>query len=245
MMVATPDSEAHHELTKLAQMLPEAPRAVLCVTAHWETAAPAVGSAAEPETIHDFYGFPGPLYDLIYPAPGAPDVALRAAELLRAAGFTPEVDATRGLDHGTWTPMMLAWPDAQVPVAQLSIQPHLGPAHHVAVGRALSALRAEGVLILGSGGAVHNLRAWRPDSEIVEPWAFAFETALCDAVKAGDEQALIGLPDTPDGRKSHPRNEHYLPLLVAYGAAGPGAVGTVLHRGFEDGSLSYANFAFG
>lgn len=245
MLVATTDSEAHNELLKLSHVLPETPRAILCITAHWETEAPTVGAAAEPETIHDFYGFPGPLYDLIYPAPGAPDVARRAAALLQDAGFTPAIDDVRGLDHGTWVPLMLAWPEAHIPVAQLAIQPHLGPAHHVAMGRALAPLRAEGVLILGSGGAVHNLRAWDPQAEHVEPWAHAFEMALCQAVKDSDEAALTGLPGTPDGRKAHPRDEHYLPLLVAYGAGGPGAPGTVLHRGFEEGSLSYANFAFG
>jgi 4,5-DOPA dioxygenase extradiol len=221
------------------------PSAVLCVSAHWETAAPAVLGAARPSTIHDFYGFPEPLYRLQYPAPGAPDLARRVAEVLAERHIACAVEPERGLDHGAWVPLMFMYPEADVPVTQLSIQPDAGPVAHLALGRALVPLRKDGVLVLASGGAVHNLRYFRAGSAEVPDWAGRFDDWLAAAVEAGDGDALVHYRDrAADGAMAHPRDEHYLPLLVAFGA-GDGARGRILHRGFMDGALSAAAFAFG
>lgn len=238
MLSLEPQDRLHQRLLTLAGTLPARPTAIIVATAHWITARPMVGAAAAPETIHDFYGFPEPLYRLRYPAPGAPDLAARVAALTGAG-----IDADAGIDHGVWVPLRLAWPQADIPVVPLAVQPDLGPAHHVALGRALAPLRAEGVLIVGSGGAVHNLRAWRRGGA-AEDWAMRFDAALTHAAETGDETALCALAATPDGRQSHPSDEHYLPLLVAFGAAGAGARGTTLLDGFVDGSLGVGCYAF-
>jgi 4,5-DOPA dioxygenase extradiol len=220
------------------------PQAILCISAHWETEKPTVSTAGAPETIHDFYGFPDALYDLRYRAPGAPALAPRVLALLNKAGIEGAVDADRGLDHGAWNPLMLAYPEADVPVTQLSIQAHLDPAHHARIGRALLPLRREGVLVLASGGAVHNLRQFHVDRETPAPWASSFDDWLADRIAAGDEAALLSYRQhRPDGRQAHPRDEHLLPLFVALGAGG-GAAGRPLHRSFAHGSLSMAAFAW-
>lgn len=220
------------------------PRAVVCVSAHWETETPAVTGSAEPETIHDFFGFPDPLYQARYPAPGAPDLAARVAGLLDAMGYECETAPDRGLDHGAWIPLMLMYPGADIPVIQLSIQTDLGPGYHLHLGRALAPLRGDGVLVLGSGGAVHNLQHFQAGSTEVPGWAREFDDWLADAVIRGDEAALVDYR-SPAGAMAHPTDEHYLPLLTALGAGGDGVNGRVLHRGFMDGALSMAAFAFG
>lgn len=220
------------------------PEAILCVSAHWETERPAVSGAVRPETIHDFFGFPDALYRLRYPAPGAPQLAKRAGQLLGDAGIGCDVDSSRGLDHGAWNPLLLSYPDADIPVTQLSIQAHLDPAHHVRLGRALRPLRGENVLILASGGAVHNLRQFQVDRDTPAAWAVAFEAWLAERIEAGDEAALAGYREAqPQARLAHPRDEHLLPLFVAMGAGG--GPGRALHRSFAHGSLSMAAFAWG
>jgi len=231
-------------LRSLGARLPR-PSAVLCVSAHWEAPEPRVSVAERPETIHDFYGFPEELYRLEYPAPGARAVAERARDLIGAAGIAVATDEERGLDHGAWVPLLLMYPEAQIPVAQLSVQPGQGAAAHLALGRALAPLRAEDVLILGSGGAVHDLRSFRPGSSRVPDWAAEFEEWLVRAVEAGDEAALAAYRTaSPHGVRAHPTEEHFLPLLVACGA-GAGAPGQTLHRSFAHGGLSMAAFSFG
>jgi len=221
------------------------PRAVVCVSAHWESLQPRVSGPARPETIHDFFGFPDALYRLSYPAPGAPELARRVEEGLAAAGVPAQVDAGRGLDHGAWVPLLLMYPEADVPVLQVSVSPGRGTDAHLALGRGLAPLRGDDVLVLGSGGAVHDLRAFRPGSRQVPAWAAGFEDWLVAAVEAGDGNALADYRRrSADGARSHPSEEHYLPLLVAFGAGG-GVAGEVLHRGFEHGALSMAAFSFG
>ncbi len=221
------------------------PAAILCVSAHWATATPAVSGASRPETIHDFYGFPEPLYQLRYPAPGAPDLAQRAAALLRGAGIDCAVDPERGLDHGAWNPLLLIYPAADIPVTQLSVQPGSSTAAHVAIGRTLAPLRREGVLVLASGGAVHNLRQFAVDRERPAEWATEFETWLAGRIEAGDEAALVSYREqAPYARAAHPSDEHFLPLFVALGA-GEGKPGRALHRSFAHGSLAMDAFAWG
>ena len=242
------------------------PEAVLCVSAHWETAAPAVSGAQRPETIHDFHGFPAELYEIQYPAPGAPELAGRVALLLGEAGFEASVDEGRGLDHGAWVPMRLMYPDADVKVAQLSLQTNLGPAHHLALGRALAPLRAEGVLILASGSATHNLRdfgAHEYDSP-APPAVLEFEAWLKRAVAEGDVGTLLDYRAlAPHAALNHPSDEHLLPLFVAVGAAnqqvalgaatptdhdpetGNGRIpGRLVHASHTWGILSMASFAW-
>jgi 4,5-DOPA dioxygenase extradiol len=222
------------------------PKAIVAVSAHWETSAPRASTVALPPTIHDFGGFPDELYQVQYPAPGAPDVARRAVDLLGKAGIVAAVDPARGLDHGAWVPLALMYPDADVPVTQLSVQTPLGPAHHVAVGRALAPLREEDVLVLATGSATHNLMTMERDvHDAPPPWARAFDDWLGATLEAGDEANLVNYRRrAPYARESHPRDEHLLPVFVAFGAGGPGAKCRRLHRSFTHGSLSMAAFAF-
>lgn len=223
------------------------PQAILVISAHWMTKVPMVSAAAQPETIHDFWGFPPSLYELTYPAPGAPELAEQVAKLLLQAGLNAEVHPSRGLDHGAWEPLLLMYPQAQIPVTQLSIQPQQGTAYHLQLGRSLAALRQQGVLILASGAVTHNLRsfgAYAVDAEPVD-WAVEFETWLTAAIQQGDVDALIDYRHrAPAAVQNHPTDEHLLPLYVALGAAGDAAKGEVLHRSFAYGTFSMAAYQF-
>ncbi len=234
------DVPARAFLASLGRQLPR-PKAIVAVSAHWDTDMPAVSLARKPETIHDFYGFPEALYRLRYPAPGAPELAERVAKLTGAAH-----DPHRGLDHGAWVPAMLGWPDADIPIFQLSVQPQESPAHHIALGRKLASLRDEGILVMGSGSATHNLRALVRSGDCEpEPWAQEFDDWLAETLEKGDEQALADYrARAPHARDAHPTDEHFLPLHVAFGAAGQGAQGRALHRSFTLGNLSMASYAF-
>lgn len=231
-------------LRGLAGLLPR-PMAILCVSAHWDTSAPRLGSAVQPHTMHDFYGFPDPLYEMTYPAPGAPALAGRAAALLSGAQLSADLDAGRGLDHGAWVPLSLMFPLADIPVAQLSIQSRLSPAHHLELGRALAPLRHEGVLILASGNATHNLREVFSHGmdEPPAPYAHEFAHWLTGRVQAGDADGLADyLRQGPNGLKNHPTADHFLPLLVAAGAGG--GPGRLLHDGYTYAVLSMAAYAW-
>jgi 4,5-DOPA dioxygenase extradiol len=227
----------------------ERPEAVLCVSAHWDTPAPAVSAAERPETIHDFGGFSEELYRIRYPAPGAPALAARVAELLGSAGFACDVERDRGLDHGAWVPMRLLYPDADVPVAQLSVQPQLDTRHHFRVGRALAPLGDEGVLVLATGSATHNLRRIELGGGGDAPeWAAQFDEWLYGKVREGSVEELLDYRrHAPHAATAHPTDEHLLPFFVALGAGAEGddARGRSLHRGWTHGSLSMAAYSFG
>lgn len=221
-------------------------KAVLCISAHWATSTPKVNSVKWPGTIHDFYGFPKELYQIEYPASGDPELAEEVAELIRAAEIPCQVDGERGLDHGAWVPLMLMYPDAEIPVVQISIQTHLDPQEHLKLGRALNDLRTENVLILGSGGAVHPL-GYPGASFRGEPqkWALEFDQWLTDAIIRGDEQLLTNYRKlAPYPERAHPYPDHYMPLVGAFGAAGKGTGGNVIHHSWI-GDLGMAAYQFG
>jgi aromatic ring-opening dioxygenase catalytic subunit (LigB family) len=198
-----------------------APTALLVVSAHWEAPVPTVMTSEHPSILYDYYGFPPESYTITWPAPGAPKLASRVRELLGAAGIANEADATRGYDHGTFIPLKLTYPDANVPAIQLSLVQGLDPARHLELGRALAPLRDEGVFIIGSGMTFHNLRAFRdpraaPVAEAFDEWLR--ETMTLDA--ASRNARLQQWTSAPAARAAHPREEHLIPLMVAAGAAG-------------------------
>ena len=249
-MTAIADSPARRFLLEAGRQYEAAygrPKAILAVSAHWETNIPAVSGAAQPETIHDFGGFPRALYQLQYPAPGAPDLAARVQALGQQAGMAIAVDPRQGLDHGAWVPLMLMWPDHDIPVAQLAIQTHLGTAHQAKLGAAMAPLAAEGVLVMGSGSSTHNLRdtfgrMQRGDNSPVA-WADAFDAWLDTTLQAGDLEALVDYRKrAPHAATAHPMDEHLQPAHVALAAAGPGARGKLLHKSMEFGSLSMSSW---
>src|SRR5215204_1380205 len=223
------------------------PESILCVSAHWNTEAPAVSGAERPETIHDFGGFSEELYRMRYPAPGAPNLAGRVRELLGGAGLACTVSPARGLDHGAWVPLKLIYPEADVPVTQLSVQPLLCPEHHFRMGRALAPLRGEGVLILATGSATHNLSKVG-NGEVPPAWASEFDEWLFRKISDGALAELFNYRSlAPHAAVAHPTDEHLLPLFVAMGA-GSGESATrrhSLHRGWTWGSLSMAAYGFG
>jgi 4,5-DOPA dioxygenase extradiol len=228
---------------RLARELP-LPKAVLCVSAHWMTDEPEASAPRRNETIHDFYGFPETLYRLHYAAPGAPELAAQVTALLGEAGIAASVDRARGLDHGAWVPLRIMYPEAEIPTLQLSIQPYRDARWHHRVGLALAPLRFEGVLVLGSGGAVHNLRVLARQGGPTPAWAQTFDDWLAAALAEGREADLLEWTQAPHAREAQPTPDHLLPLFVALGAAGKGARGTRLHQGFTLGSLSMAAYRF-
>jgi len=198
------------------------PRAVLVVSGHWETERPTVNVAAHPPLLFDYFGFPEHTYRLTYPAPGSPEVAARVRAVLAAAGIASDAEAERGLDHGVFVPFKLIYPEADVPIVEMSIRHDLDPAAHIAIGRALEPLREEGVLIVGSGFSYHNLRALFGGAD--DRASEAFDAWLVDAVTDSDPEArarkLIRWQEAPAARLCHPREDHLIPLMVAAGAAG-------------------------
>ena len=228
----------------LAQRLP-LPRAILIASAHWETNLPMLTGNPKPETIHDFYNFPEPLYRLRYPSPGAPQLAHRAQALLKAAGFTAAIDGCRGLDHGAWTPLLYAYPQHDVPVVQISIQPALGPRHHLQVGKALGGLSKEGVLIVGSGHMTHNLRDWARGQGRPEPYAREFQAWVFEKLEEKDLDALLEYRSrSPHGARAHPTDEHFLPLFVALGAAQEDAKPERIYDAIDSGVLAMDAYVF-
>jgi aromatic ring-opening dioxygenase catalytic subunit (LigB family) len=207
-------------LRGLPASLPERPKAILLVSGHWETHGFAFTGAAQPKLVYDYYGFPQHTYELRYDVSGDPGLAARAAALLQDAGLIARVDPARGLDHGVFVPMKVAFPDADIPIVEMSVDKALDPALHLAAGRALASLRDEGVLILASGMSFHNMRGYG-DPRFTAP-SDAFDQWLTQTAQSAPDQRdplLMRWEEAPAGRLSHPREEHLLPLMVAAGAS--------------------------
>jgi aromatic ring-opening dioxygenase catalytic subunit (LigB family) len=207
-------------LRGIGASLPQKPKALLVVSAHWEAAVPTVLASPSPPLLFDYYGFPQHTYELTWPAPGSPELAARVRDLLGAAGIASASDTTRGFDHGVFVPLKVAFPEATIPTVQLSLQQKLDPKEHLAIGRALAPLRDEGVLIIGSGMSYHNMRGLMSgsggaDSARFDEWL----GAAVEKAPAARDVDLAGWASAPSGRASHPREEHLVPLMVAAGAA--------------------------
>lgn len=245
-MTALHPGRSGQALAELASELPR-PKAIVIASAHFLARKPVVGGADRPETVHDFGGFPRELYDMRYPAPGQPKLAERVRDLLDDAGLDPVIDPQHGLDHGVWTPLHLLYPRADIPVVPLSIQPMLGPAHQLAVGRALAPLREEGVLIIGSGSITHNLHDFRGgynqarQAPYVQPFIGWFEQKLA----ANDDDALLDYRrQAPFAAQAHPTDEHLLPIYLAYGAGGTQPMARRIDAGVDMGFLAMDIYRF-
>lgn len=230
-----------HYLQGLISGLPERPKAILLISGHWEEEAFAVHIGEKPGLYFDYYGFPEHTYDLRWDAPGAPDLARRAARLLEDAGFATAEESARGWDHGVFIPMMVAAPEADIPLVQLSLRADLDPSAHIAAGRALAPLRDEGVLIVGSGMSFHNMSVRGPAGT---DRADIFDDALTEAVTDSDAESrarrVAAWEDLPHARFAHPREEHLIPLMVALGAGN----GDAARRDFTDHVIGWKVSAY-
>ena len=243
-MLALEPGESGPALKRLAAQLAK-PKAIVLLSAHWESADLRVASHPAPETWHDFGGFPRELYAVQYPAPGDPALAARIVQLLATHGLPAQPDAKRPFDHGAWVPLSLMYPAADIPVVQVSLPSQMGPAGLNEVGQALASLRSEGILIIGSGSITHNLREldWQAGPESVEPWAKAFRDWMIEKLAADDGAALHQYrQQAPFAAKNHPSDEHLLPLYFARGAGGPFSIA---HQGWTLGALGMDIYRFG
>ncbi|HET8748985.1 MAG TPA: class III extradiol ring-cleavage dioxygenase [Ramlibacter sp.] len=234
------------QLVAAGEALPR-PRAVLVVSPHWMTRGVRVATTAAPATVHDFGGFDRALYRIQYPAPGHPQLAARTVEVLRAAGWHAEADPQQGLDHGAWVPVRFLYPDADVPVFQVSLPATLSPQQAYALGQALAPLRDEGVMIVGSGSMTHNLYEFRMTGDGHEAqYAREFADWVRAAIEARDDARLVDtLALAPHAQRAHPTPEHFLPLLVAAGAAQGEREVEALEGGITYGVLSMDSYLFG
>ncbi len=234
-------------LVRQAQSLPLS-RAIVIVSAHWDTMLPTVGLADRPETIHDFWGFPEALYALHYPATGCREAAEEVAAAIQAAGLPVERDAGRGLDHGAWVPLRLMFPDADVPVIPLSIQSHGSPQQAWQIGQALAPLATRGFLIVASGNVTHNLRDYQAAARNggqTPAYVRQFADWIAARLDAGDIPALLDYRrQAPGAVQSHPSDEHLLPLYVALGAGGENARAERFHSGIDDYVIAMDAYSF-
>lgn len=222
------------------------PKAVLCISAHWEDDAAAVSGAARLETIHDFYGFPDALFAQRYDVPGDPALAETVAAALVQAGIETRIDPARGIDHGAWVPLKLMYPRGDIPVIQVAIGGGMDAAYHRRLGEALHPLRAEGILVLGSGAVTHNLHAFRGQAvdAAPQPWVVDFRDWVADAVKQAKWDDLLAYRARhPNGAVNHPTEDHIMPLFAAMGA-GSGAAGRLLHHSYTHSILAMDAFRF-
>jgi len=245
--LAIEDGEAHRFLRAYGDRLGR-PRAILVLSAHFTAPVATVTAAEAPETIHDFYGFPRVLYGMTYPAPGDPGLADDIARRLTAAGIPARTDASRGLDHGAWIPLALMYPEADVPVVQVAIDPRRDAAYHYDLGQQLASLRNEGVLIIGSGGVTHNLREleWGAEDADVPEWAASFNEWVAAAIADERIDDLLAYRERgPNAARNHPTEEHYFPLLCALGAAAGDSHRERVHHSYTMGALSMDTYQFG
>lgn len=243
-MLALEPGESGPALARLAAEMPR-PKAIVIVSAHWESQELLVNANPQPETWHDFGGFPAALFAVQYPAPGLPPLSTEVVELLNAAGLPARTNNQRPFDHGVWVPLSLMYPNADIPVVQVSLPSREGPALQTRVGQALASLRAQDVLIIGSGSITHNLREldWHAGPESVEPWAKAFRDWMIEKLASNDEAALHDYrTQAPNAARNHPSDEHLLPLYFARGAGGEFSVA---HKGFTMGALGMDIYRFG
>ncbi|NMZ05673.1 MULTISPECIES: class III extradiol ring-cleavage dioxygenase [Pseudomonas] len=242
-MLALQPGASGPALERLAGALPR-PKAIVVMSAHWESHELLVSGSPAPETWHDFGGFPRELFAVQYPALGNPALAQQIVELLAADGLQARLDNQRPFDHGTWVPLSLMYPAADIPVVQVSLPSHMGPALQTRIGQALASLRTEGVLLIGSGSITHNLGEldWRAGPESIEPWAREFRDWVVDKLSTQDEAALHDYrQQAPYAVRSHPSDEHLLPLYFARGAGGQFSVA---HQGFTLGALGMDIYRF-
>lgn len=222
------------------------PRAVFVISGHWESDAFTVSASAAPPMVYDYHGFPDYTYQITYPAPGAPELAARVQALLNAGGIPCRSDPTRGFDHGTFSLMKPLYPDAEVPIVQLSLHAGYDPMQHIAVGRLLAPLRDDGVLIIGSGSSYHNLRRWRADAAVparqFDEW---LQETLTHAAPDERVKQLTAWTAAPAARIAHPQEDHLLPLMVAVGAAENEAGSCIYHEDDFMGSVTLSSFRFG
>ncbi len=243
-MLALEPGDSGPALARLAAQLPR-PRAILIVSAHWESQALQVNANPQPETWHDFGGFPPALFAVQYPAPGLPGLSAEVLNLLDVAGLQAQSVSNRPFDHGVWVPLKLMYPEADIPVVQVSLPSREGPQLQTRVGQALASLRAQGVLIMGSGSITHNLREldWHAGPESVEPWAKAFRDWVIEKLASNDQEALHDYrAQAPAAARNHPSDEHLLPLFFARGAGGEFSA---VHKGFTMGALGMDIYRFG
>ncbi|MNO66664.1 LigB family dioxygenase [compost metagenome] len=243
-MLALQPGASGPALARLAAELPR-PKAIVIVSAHWESHELLVASHPNPETWHDFGGFPAELFAVQYPAAGDPELATEVAALLSQAGLPARLDPQRPFDHGAWVPLSLMYPKADIPVVQVSLPSRQGPELQNRVGQALASLRKQDILLIGSGSITHNLREldWRAGPESVEPWALAFRDWVVEKLADNDEAALHDYRrQAPHAVRNHPSDEHLLPLYFARGAGGDFSIA---HQGFTLGALGMDIYRFG
>ncbi|NQX62918.1 DODA-type extradiol aromatic ring-opening family dioxygenase [Paenibacillus qinlingensis] len=232
-------------LHRLVMSLPK-PKAIVVFSAHWESAVQKISSAVEPEMMYDFSGYPEELYDINYPAKGDLTLSLHIQQLFQQEGIRCELNDRRGLDHGAWAPLSIMYPHAQIPVVTLSVNPRLTPEEHYRIGAALSSLRDEQVLIIGSGGTVHNLRKLDDNNPVPQLWAVEFDEWLEEQLETWNLEALIRYDErAPHAREAVPTPEHFVPLLVAMGAGDATRSAKLLHHSFQMGTLSLCCWMFG
>ena len=233
-------------LNAMPSQIGTTPKAVLVISGHWEERNFSIMSSANPPMIYDYSGFPAHTYRVKYAAPGSPQTAERVRELIEAAGFPAQLDSKRGFDHGTFAPLSVIYPAADVPILQLSLKQGYDPEDHLALGRALAPLRDEGVLIVGSGLSYHNLRAFgaiaRAPSAAFDHW---LQETLVSASPAERVSRLLKWETAPSARVAHPQEDHLLPLMVVVGAAGDDKATLVYHEDSFFGGITVSSFMFG